>query len=1105
MKKNLRKLIAAIMSVTVVFGSMMIYATDMATDTATSAEVFDAAEELAAESSEASDSAAVYSVSDADGLREIAEMINDGKNADATVVLENDITVDGSWTPLGKNAMFPFRGSFDGNGHSVTVTVDNPDLMYFGFFGCLEDASVKNLTVNGEIYCSEPYAYVGGISARARGNVTLENCVNNAAVSTLARGCAGVGGLIGGYDDNIEYRFENIRLVMSGCTNNGIITVTGNDTRVYAGGIVGSNQNCVQLTECANNGAIYAPGVWVGGLLGQAGATTGDFSPSITDCSSDGTLVGADGKTNRLYGKGTISTANISGSGDNVYSGENTFDGSLLDELKKYSASLAVPSNAAVGDYVRLLRDGETAAEDVEVVCSQGEKDISKGYITCDEHGIRVAQLNTTGRAVSETATVKLTGADGSVLRKPVAINIYPNETAGAASARTELMNGIAQSYAGRSSEWVVFDMAVYEKMGFGKNTTDTENYLNYTVNSLAGNTPLAIDRAKAEIILSALDTDTTCLTPFGGETAYSNAAKLEEMYLGSSYYSAPWILLAEEAGQVRLSDAQRNAMISQLIAAQGENGLFFSIWGTEKYDDVDTTGTALAAVARFYDENAEVRTFADKAIEGLSAAQGENGSFGNINSDAMVITGLAAMGISPASDPRFVKSGGSLADAVMLYANDSGNGFETTYVSGNKGEKARALATEQGFRALIVLRQLESCTAFNVYTQKAIGGSAVTVDKKLTRFDASGEGKADALDEVTSDGTSGSQDDGKDDSKTDGKTDGKLTAALTVTADGEEWLSDSVTLDEGATVAELIKTALEKAGMKADGIESGYIRSVTKDGKALGQFDGGELSGWMFEVNGAAPDRGIADYVLKSGDKVRLYFTSDYTQESGSKKWSSGGKGSAAAGGSAALPGTVTEISDAVGNAATGAANGAGFADVAADSWYADAVRYAVENKLMNGVSETEFAPEERLTRAMLVTMLHRIEGTPSVNYALSFRDINDGEWYTEAVRWAASEKIVLGLSEDMFGAEEPVTREQAAAIFMRYAAYKGYDTSAANGTDISTFDDFGNISEYAVSAVRYAVGSGLMKGETEKLFYPFNTATRAEMATVIMRFMKK
>ena len=107
-----------------------------------------------------------YVISTANELRTFAKYVNNGERAyaDAYVKLANDIEVPGAWTPLGKNAAFPFRGCFDGGGHTVTVTVEDPALSYFGFFGCLEDATVENLTVNGEIYCSEPYAMAGGLA-----------------------------------------------------------------------------------------------------------------------------------------------------------------------------------------------------------------------------------------------------------------------------------------------------------------------------------------------------------------------------------------------------------------------------------------------------------------------------------------------------------------------------------------------------------------------------------------------------------------------------------------------------------------------------------------------------------------------------------------------------------------------------------------------------------------------------------------------------------------------------------------------------------------------------------------------------------------------------
>lgn len=1018
-------------------------------------------------------------ISTAEELLNLAEAVNDGENADAHVLLTDDISVEGSWTPLGKNAVFPFKGEFDGNGHSVTVTVDNPSLSYFGFFGCLENAAVKNLTVNGEIYCSEPYAYVGGLSARARGNVTVENCVNNAVVSSYARGSAGVGGIIGGYDDGVEYVFENIRLVLNGCVNNGMIMVTGADSKAVVGGILGSNANCAQLTECENNGAIYAPEICVGGLMGQAGYTTGDFHTSITDCKSEGAIVGKSGKTFSLYGSGKISPENIIGSGDNESVSGDNIALPLITESQKYSSSAFVAADSAVGDYVNLIKSGEAADESITVVCSQGEKDIKKGFLECDENGIKLIKLNDTGKIATETATISFTDESGSTLRKPISVSIAPAEE----GARAALMHNIAATYAGSSDEWVVFDMAVYEALGFGENTTDKTAYLNKTVNALSLASALATDRAKAEIILNALGTDSTQLTSYD-KTSYNNAEALANMQLGSSYYAAPWILLAEEAGQLSLSDKQRSDMIALLLNAQGENGLFYSIWANEKYDDVDTTGTALAALARFKDDDA-VKAFCDKALEGLSSAQGENGSYGNINSDAMVIIGLAAMGINPSSDERFVKNGCSLADAVMLYVNDAGNGFTTTYISGSSGDKARALATEQGFRALVTLEQLSDCSTFNVYTLKSEGGQSVPVKAELKPFEAT-EKTDEKTDEST--GESGGSSSG-------GSAEAEITVkAEVIAADSEEWLSESVTVEKGATAADVLKKALAKAGMSANGIDSGYIKSVTKDGKTLAEFDKGANSGWMYKVNGTAPQTGIADYTVKSGDTVTLYYTADYTKDSSTRKWSRGG------GSSAGASETKTDKEE---TAAESKAE-LPFKDVKADMWFCEYVTAAYESGLMKGVSETEFAPEDNLTRAALVTLLYRMENEPQAELS-GLSDVESGAWYEKAVGWAYKNGIVNGIKngdgEYSFAPNADVTREQAAAILYRYAKLKDADVSAAENTDISSFDDSESISEYAASAFRYAIGAKLISGKTEKTLNPGDKTTRAEAAALLSR----
>ena len=183
---------------------------------------------------------------------------------------------------------------------------------------------------------------------------------------------------------------------------------------------------------------------------------------------------------------------------------------------------------------------------------------------------------------------------------------------------------------------------------------------------------------------------------------------------------------------------------------------------------------------------------------------------------------------------------------------------------------------------------------------------------------------------------------------------------------------------------------------------------------------------------------------------------------------------------------------------------DGLPFTDVKTRDWFYDNVVYVYENGLMDGVSDTLFDPDGTVTRAQLVTMLWRLDGEPSVNYALPFTDVSGGEWYAEAVRWAAGEGIVNGVSETEFAPNAAVTREQLAAILHRYAQHKGYDVSIGESTNILSYSDFASISEYAISAMQWACGEGIITGVTESTLEPQGTATRAQSAAMLMRFIE-
>ena len=175
-------------------------------------------------------------------------------------------------------------------------------------------------------------------------------------------------------------------------------------------------------------------------------------------------------------------------------------------------------------------------------------------------------------------------------------------------------------------------------------------------------------------------------------------------------------------------------------------------------------------------------------------------------------------------------------------------------------------------------------------------------------------------------------------------------------------------------------------------------------------------------------------------------------------------------------------------------------FPDVAEGDWFYDAVRYAYETGLMDGVGDSLFAPNSETTRAQLVTILYRLEGEPEVSGTSGFTDVEAGTWYTDAVAWAAANGIVNGVSETEFAPGKDITREQLATILFRYAEAKGYDVSAR--ADLSAYTDADQIQSYAAESVAWAVAEGLIQGFEDNTLRPAGNATRAQIATILMRF---
>ena len=175
-------------------------------------------------------------------------------------------------------------------------------------------------------------------------------------------------------------------------------------------------------------------------------------------------------------------------------------------------------------------------------------------------------------------------------------------------------------------------------------------------------------------------------------------------------------------------------------------------------------------------------------------------------------------------------------------------------------------------------------------------------------------------------------------------------------------------------------------------------------------------------------------------------------------------------------------------------------FVDVAEGDWFYDAVVYAYQNELMDGVGGNRFAPNSETTRAQLVTILYRLEGEPAVSGDLPFTDVETGIWYTDAILWAAQNNIVNGVNDTEFAPGDEITRQQLVTILYRYAEAKGYDVSAS--ADLSGYPDAGQVQAYAQPAMAWAVAENIIQGMEDGTLKPAGNASRAQIATILMRF---
>lgn len=247
---------------------------------------------------------------------------------------------------------------------------------------------------------------------------------------------------------------------------------------------------------------------------------------------------------------------------------------------------------------------------------------------------------------------------------------------------------------------------------------------------------------------------------------------------------------------------------------------------------------------------------------------------------------------------------------------------------------------------------------------------------------------------------------------------------------------------------------------------------------------------------DGSLYQYGVIDYDEETLNFPIYRYTGDNPRETLVSNSSSGG-GSSGGGSSSGNNGSQTEEPDEP----SGTQDETVFSDVSSSAWYAEAVNYVYENGLMTGISSTQFAPNNTLTRAMVVQTLYAMANKPAVSGSENFTDVSSGDWFADAVTWASANGIVSGYNATQFAPNDPLTREQLALILYGYAQMRGYNTTQS-GTSIQKFTDYGSISAWALEAMDWAVNAGLLSGKGNGVLDPTGTATRAEVAQILMNF---
>lgn len=677
-----------------------------------------------------------------------------------------------------------------------------------------------------------------------------------------------------------------------------------------------------------------------------------------------------------------------------------------------------------------------------------------------------------------------------------------------------ELLNNIAASYVDRSYEWNIMEMAAYEDLfpdsQYKTSDKAKKEYIDKAIASLGEGHADDITYSKAIICLTALGIDAEKLYTVNSNEPISAVKGLNSVSHSSSVWYAPYTMAAYNQNSYSGTEEYEKDLIEAVLENQGEDGSWDE-WGS-----VQSTSNVIAGLSFYQGTDEKIDQAIEDAVAYLHDAQESDGRFDDgygpdANVAAMAVIGLCAAGVNPDTDDRFVKDGVSALDGLLSFALTDNSGFGY-----NDNSSVNAYATEQAFRALIAAKQvMKTSKAFNIYDFSHNSDS-------LIPGRATGSGS-----ETKPDNPPAENDD--------------ITVDVTIRPDVGYWMKNKyVTVDEGATVYHAFIKALEGSGITQEGAESGYVSSMTYQGRTLGEFTLGENDGWLYKVNGELPDVGLTSYEIEDGDSILWYYTEDWTKDSAAgagyredieeKNQEAADKvgdlidkigtitkdsGEAIKAAREAYDALTAEQKELVENyeellaaeeayaalmaeAAEEKPIEVHFTDVAEESYYYDAVQWAVANGITAGVAEDTFGPEWTCSRGQLATFLWRMAGRPAPETkTVPYIDVAEDSYYYDAILWAMENDIAKGTDGISFSPEMTVTRAQAVTFLWR-----ALGSPAPSGKE-----SFGDVPEtaYYHDAVLWAAENGITSGTGEGMFSPDASCQRGQIVTFLYRAFGK